>query len=163
VKQPLVALSALAALAVLAGCSSSHKGAGPSAAKTINTFSPAPARSSAAPNPVDVLRKTGVSTTASAAIGDGKKVANSVYFANAKDRAAGTGERISVVTYPSNAAREASGDVPNASDDAHWYITFDRGLVTVTGVEDAASHSVVFALPAQTIADRIGGHLIPRG
>ncbi len=155
-----ITIAALTVSAALAACSSSHKDkAAPSGASNAL----APTVSSPAPNPVDVLRKTGVSTSASAALGEGKKVANSVYYANAKDRAAGNGERISVVTYPSNADREASGDVPNASDDAHWYITFDRGLVTVTGVEDPATHSVVFALSAQTIADRIGGHLIPRG
>ena len=159
-KKTLLALSAITALAA---CSSSHRHqAAPSAA--INSSATDPTVSSPAPNPVDVLRKAGAAVPAGAGSdrGNGEKQASGQYFASAKERAAGAGERITVITYPSNPDRVASGDVPNASDDAHWYITVDRALVTVTGVEDAASHSVVFALPAQTIATRIGGHVIPR-
>ena len=67
-----------------------------------------------------------------------------------------------MTTYPSDAARNESGDVPANSDDAHWYITFDRGLIVVTGVEDAATGTVQFGLPAATIAQRVHGKLIPR-
>jgi hypothetical protein len=145
------------AIAALAACSSSHKSkAGPSAEATSS--SPAATAtattSSAAPNPVDILRKTGLTVPSGAGTDRG----------NGEKHAAGqqSGEQIDVTTYPSNAERTASADVPNASDDAHWYITVDRALVTVTGVEDATAHAVVFPLPAQTIATRIGGHLIPR-
>ncbi|HEX4017694.1 MAG TPA: hypothetical protein VHX15_13250 [Frankiaceae bacterium] len=156
--------AALTLAALLSACSSSHKsaaGPGPSAGSSA----PDGSVSSPAPNPVNVLRKTGAVITAETVTdrGNGAKQAMGQFFATARDKAAGNGERITVVTYPSDAERTASGDVPNASDDAHWYITVDRTLITVTGVEDAASHSVVFALPAQTIASRVGGHLIPRG
>jgi hypothetical protein len=120
-----------------------------------------------APNPVDVLRKTGAEVPAGATSGvdgpNGTRETRGVYFASEQDRQSGASEQIAVTTYPSNAARNESGDVPANSDDAHWYITFDRGLIVVTGVEDASSASVVFGLPADTIAKRVNGKLLPRG
>ena len=177
-KRVLAGTLSVAAAVTLAGCSSSGGGSpaggssGPSSSSAAggsgsggnNTIAPTP--TGKAPNPVDVLRKTGAEVPAGATSGtdgpNGTRETRGVYFATEADRQSDAGEQIDVTTYPSDAARAESGDVPPNSDDAHWYITFDRGLIVVTGVEDATTSSVQFGLPAETIAQRVNGKLIPR-
>lgn len=137
----------------------------PAAAASPSAASPS-VDSARAPNPVDVLKKAGVKPEAGSSVGtegfNGERRAHGEYYASKADEATLSGEQVDVTTFPTNEALQSSGAVPKFSDDYHRYIVLvDRTFVSVTGL--AGANGPLFPLPAETIAQRLGGQLVPRG
>ena len=119
-----------------------------------------------APNPVEVVKAAGFQPEEGATVGtaDGpngsKRALGSYASANSVD----TPESVVVQTYPTNAIRDAHADY-QPSDDQHWAILIDRGVVLVqagTKYDDQGNSSTVYPLSGEAIAEHVGGKLIPR-
>jgi hypothetical protein len=140
------------------GCSSSAQAApvGQAAPSGASQFTPAqPA------NPVPILRMTGVKVPAGTRLGDYDAFRNRMatgYF-HAHGCTGYCGEQVTV--YTTTDVQAALSEVVNGRPaDGHAVITGKGFFVTVDGVEDLTTNSVIFYVKPAVIAQRVHGHLL---
>lgn len=146
---------AVLALTLTAACgSSSNDGGG-----TTGGASPQTAAQSAAPavvlNPVDLIRQAGGDPQAGATVGSTDAQGNRVASGDIGPDDKGARESIRIYVWTGT----PWPDQP--SDDSTWHVRGTGFVVDLTGI--IGPDGIEFPVPPETVAQKLGGIVVPRG